>query len=94
MKPTEMEMKHQDGYKPSAEETAKLNEFMSWLVDNGYGGIVIIRKGDVAVSWLHAENAEEIKHALLNSASHIFKESAEAGMDFAKGICLAAKELM
>ena len=82
-----MEMKHQDGYKPSAEETAKLNEFMSWLVDNGYDGIVIIRKGD-------AENAEEIKHALLNSASHIFQESAEAGMDFAKGICLAAKELM
>lgn len=88
-----MEMKHQDGYKPSSEETAKLNEIMSWLVNNGYHGIVIIYKGDTAVSWLHAEDAEEIRHALINSASHIFRESPSAGMDFAKGVCMAADNL-
>jgi len=88
-----MEMKHQDGHKPSAEETAKLNEFVSWLVDNGYHGIVIIHKGDAAISWLCAENADEIRHALLNSVSHNYQESEKAALDFAGGICMAAKRL-
>lgn len=39
-----MEMKHQDGYAPSAEDTEKLNEIMTWLDNNGYKGIVLIHK--------------------------------------------------
>ena len=38
------EMKHLDGFAPSAEDTAKLNEFVTWLVEHGFQGIVMIHK--------------------------------------------------
>ena len=44
------EMKHLDGFAPSAEDTAKLNEFVTWLVEHGFQGIVMIHKGDIGVS--------------------------------------------
>ena len=88
-----MEMKHMDGYKPSAEETAKLNELVTWLVENGFEGLVLIHKGDVGVSWLHEENADSVRHTLINSLGHIFDADPKAGVDMAKGIVLAAKQI-
>lgn len=60
-----MEMKHQDGYAPSAEDTAKLNEIMTWLDNNGYKGIVLIHKGDIGVSWMNETDAEAIGREVL-----------------------------
>lgn len=86
-------MKSQGGVSPSAEESAKLEEFVTWLVEQGYDGVLLIHKGDVGVSWMHERSKESFQHMLLNSASHIFAESEEAGMTFAEGILLAATSL-
>lgn len=86
-------MKHLDGYAPSAEDTAKLNEFVTWLVEHGYTGLVLVHKGDVGVSWLHEESADDIRHTLINSMGHIYDADESAGLDLAKGITLAAKQL-
>ena len=87
-------MKSQGWVSPSAEESAKLEEFVTWLVEQGYEGVLIIHKGDVGVSWMHERSKESFQHTLLNSASHIFAESEEAGMTFAEGILLASTSLL
>lgn len=88
------EMKHLDGFAPSAEDTAKLNEFVTWLVEHGFKGIVMIHKGDIGVSWLHHEKgADEIRHTLINSLGHIYDADEKAGIDLAKGIVLAANQI-
>lgn len=87
------EMKHIDGVAPSAEDTAKLNEFVSWLVEHGFNGLVLIHKGGVGVSWLHEESADSIRHTLINSLGHIYDADENAGIDLAKGIAMAAKQL-
>lgn len=79
-------MKHQDGYAPSAEDTAKLNEIVTWLVDHGYGGIVLVHKGDVGVSWMSEPDEEAARHLLMNSISHIAKESKEAARILLRGM--------
>ena len=89
-----MEMKHQDGFAPSAEETAKLNEMATWLEDNGYQGIVLIHKGDIGASWVQDDNgAEGLRKTIVNSLSHIFDESKEAAMDLLKGMIMAISQI-
>lgn len=86
-------MKHQDGYAPSAEDTAKLNEIVTWLVDHGYEGLVLIHKGDVGISWCRESSADDIRHVLINSIAHIADESFEIAADLAKGVLLAAQPM-
>lgn len=86
-------MKHQDGYAPSAEETKKLNEIVSWLEDNGYRGIMMIHKGEIAVSWANVEDAEEVRHSIINSLGHIVDESEEAAVAIAHGMMQAIKQI-
>lgn len=88
-----MEMKHQDGYTPSAEDTAKLNEFITWLAERGYEGIVMIHKGEIGVSWLHEGSADDVRHTLINSMGHIYDADPNAGIDMARGIIAAARQL-
>lgn len=64
-------MKHMDGYAPSAEDTKKLNEIVTWLVDNGYSGIMLVHKGDIGVSWVSEPDADSVRHTLINSIGHI-----------------------
>ena len=85
-----MEMKHQDGFAPSAEETAKLNEMATWLEDNGYQGIILIHKGDIGVTWVQdEEGAAGLRKTIVNAIAHIFDESKEAAMDLFKGMIMA-----
>lgn len=86
-------MKHQDGYAPSAEETKKLNEIVSWLEDNGYHGMMIIHKGEIAVSWASVEDAEEVRHSIVNSLGHIVDESQETAVAIAHGMMKAVKQI-
>ena len=86
-------MKHQDGYAPSAEETKKLNEIVSWLEDNGYRGIMMIHKGEIAVAWANVEDAEEVRHSIINSLGHIVEESEEAAVAIAHGMMKAVKQI-
>lgn len=86
-------MKHQDGYAPSAEETKKLNEIISWLEDNGYNGMMIIHKGEMAVSWAKVEDAEEVRHSIVNSLGHIVEESEEAAVAIALGMMKAVEQI-
>lgn len=86
-------MKHQDGYAPSAEETKKLNEIVSWLEDNGFHGMMMIHKGEIAVSWAHVENAEEVRHIIVNSISHIVEEGEDAALAIALGMMKALKQI-
>lgn len=85
-------MKHLNGYAPSAEDTAKLNEIVTWLVDHGYEGLVLIHKGDVGVSWVSEPDAEAVRHTLINSIGHILEESRDVATDLVSGILLVAEE--
>lgn len=89
----EMEMQHLDAHKPSVEETAKINEFVSYLVSHGYEGLVLIHKADIGVSWLREENADSIRHLLINSVGHIYDAQPNTAVDMAKGIIMAADQL-
>lgn len=86
-------MKHQDGYAPSAEDTAKLNEIITWLVDHGYGGIMLVHKGAVGVSWVSEPDAEAVRHLLSNSVGHIAEESEGVAVDLVKGIIAFADQI-
>ena len=86
-------MKNQGGVAPSEDEAKKLEEFVTWLEENGYNGILLVHKGDVGVSWVNEGDAEEIRHTLLNSLGHIFDENESVAVEFAKGIGLAAGQL-
>lgn len=86
-------MKHQDGYAPSAEDTAKLNEIVTWLVDHGYNGIMLVHKGDVGVSWVSEPDAEAVRHTLIKSIGHILEESRDVATGLAKGVLLAAQQM-
>lgn len=86
-------MKHQDGYAPSPEETKKLNEIVSWLEDNGFRGIMMIHKGKIAVSWANVEDAEEVRHSIVNTLGHIVEESEEAAVAIAHGMMKALKQI-
>lgn len=86
-------MKHQDGYAPSAEETKKLNEIVSWLEDNGYHGMMMIHKGEIAVSWANVEDAEEVRHSIVNSISHIVEESEDTAVSIAHGMMKALEQI-
>lgn len=87
-------MKHQDGFAPSAEDTAKINEFVTWLTDHGYQGIMLLHKGGIGVSWLHDDaGADSIRHTLICSLGHIAKESVEAARDLMNGMILAVEQI-
>lgn len=86
-------MKHLDGYAPSAEETKKLNEIVSWLEDNGYHGMMMIHKGEIAVSWAKVEDAEEVRHSIVNSLGHIVVESEDTAVVIAHGMMKAVKQI-
>ena len=86
-------MKHQDGYAPSAEETKKLNEIVSWLEDNGYRGIMTIHKGGIAVSWTNVEDAEEVRHSIINFLGLVVAESEEAAVAIVHGMMKALKQI-
>lgn len=87
-------MKHLGGFAPSAEDTAKLNEMITWLTEHGYKGLVLVHKDDIGVSWINEDKGEDaIRHDLINSLGHIMEEDESAAMDFARGIILAAKQL-
>ena len=86
-------MKNQGGVAPSEDDAKKLEEFVTWLEENGYNGILLIHKADVGVSWVSEDNAEEFRHTLINSLGHIFDENESVAVEFAKGIGLAAGQL-
>ena len=86
-------MKHQDGYAPSAEETKKLNEIVSWLEDNGYHGIMMIHKGEIAVSWANVKDVEDVRHTIINSLNHIFEDSEETAVVIVHGMIMAVKQI-
>lgn len=88
-----MEMKHQDGYAPSAEDTAKLNEIMTWLDDNGYKGIVLIHKGDIGVSWMNETDAESIRHDFINALGHIADDSEDLAVALVRGMSMAVGQI-
>lgn len=88
-----MEMKHQDGYAPSAEDTAKLNEIMTWLDDNGYKGIVLIHKGDIGVSWMNETDAEAIRHDFINALGHIADDSEDLAVALVHGMSMAVGQI-
>lgn len=84
-----MEMKHQDGVAPSAEDTAKLNEMATWLDEHGYHGVVLLRKGDIGVSWVNEDQgADGIRKTIVNSIAHLFDESEEAAKELIKGMIM------
>lgn len=87
------QMKHQDGVAPSAEDTAKLNEIVTWLNDHGYQGMLLVHKGDVGVSWYHEKNADETRHTFINALSHIILESKKAAKDLMLGMVLAVRQI-
>ncbi|MBQ6958109.1 MAG: hypothetical protein IJP77_06090 [Bacteroidales bacterium] len=86
-------MKHLDGYAPSAKETKKLNKIVSWLKDNGYRGIMMIQKGEIAVSWTNIEDSEEVRHSIINFLGHVAEESEEAAVAIAHGMMKALKQI-
>lgn len=86
-------MKHQDGFSPSAEEVAKLEEFITWLVDNGFHGIMLINKGDIGVSWVNEEDANKIRHDFINGIGHIYKESSDAAVALVTGMTMAIAQI-
>lgn len=89
------QMKHQDGFAPSAEDTAKLNEIVTWLTEHGYKGMMLIHNKDgVGISWVREDSgADAIRNDLINALGHIYDEDANAATDLAKGIILAAAQL-
>ena len=86
-------MKHQDGYKPSEEETKKIAELVTYLEERGYKGIVMVNKGDVGVSWVNIEDANNVRHIIMNSLAHIAQESEDTAAEIAGGIILAANQI-
>ena len=86
-------MKHQDGYDPSADETKKLNEIVSWLENNGYNGIMLIHKGEVGVSWANVKDAEEVRHSIVNSLCHIVEENQETAISIIRGMAAAISQI-
>ena len=87
-------MKHQDGYKPSAEDTSKLNEFVTWLSDHGYRGVMFVHKDDVGVSFCNEESADDIRHTFVNSIGHIMDESEEAAFNLFDGMRMAVTQII
>ena len=87
------EMKHMDGYAPSAEDTKKLNEIVTWLVDNGYSGIMLVHKGDIGVSWVSEPDADSVRHTLINSIGHILDESTDAAVNLMGGMSMAVDQI-
>lgn len=87
------EMTVQDGYQPSEEEKNKINEFVTYLEEHGYEGIMMISKEEVGVSWAKIKNDESVRHLLINSISHIASDDEDAAVELARGIILAAKRL-
>jgi len=87
-------MKSQDGYAPSAEDTTKLNEIVTWLVDNGFHGMMLIHKGDVGTSWVRVKDADEVRVVLINSLGHIMAESEDAAIALVQGMAMAVEEIM
>lgn len=86
-------MKHMDGYAPSAEDTKKLNEIVTWLVDNGYGGIMLVHKGDIGVSWVSEPDADSVRHTLINSIGHILDESTDAAVNLIGGMSMVVDQI-
>lgn len=86
-------MKHMDGYAPSAEDTKKLNEIATWLVDNGYSGIMLVHKGNIGVSWVSEPDADSVRHTLINSIGHILDESTEAAVNLMDGMSMAVDQI-
>lgn len=86
-------MKHQDGFKLSEEETAKIEEFVSWFVDNGFHGIMLIHKGDVGVSFINEKDADEIRHDFINALGHICNESPDSAVALMKGMEMAIDQI-
>ena len=87
------EMKALGGYQPSEEEKNMLNEFVTYLEEHGYEGIMMISKEEVGVSWAKIKNDESVRHLLINSISHISRDDEDAAVELAGGIILAAKQL-
>ena len=87
------EMKAQDGYQPSEEEKKKINEFATYLQEQGYDGFLMVKKGDVGVSWANIKDADEARHIIINSLCHIMKESEDAATEIAGGIILASNQI-
>ncbi len=87
-------MEHLDGFAPSKDDTEKLNEFVTWLVEHGYKGIMLIHKDDTGVTWIREEGGDDaFRHDLINSLGHIYETNEAAAIDFARGIILAAQQL-
>ena len=86
-------MKHQDGFSPSAEEVAKLEEFITWLVDNDFHGIMLINKGDIGVSLVNENDANQIRHDFINAIGHIYKESSGAAVALVNGMAMALNQI-
>lgn len=87
------QIKHQDGKRLSAEDTAKLNEISTWLSDHGYHGFMFINNGDVGVTWLDEKSSDAIRHDIISAVSHLALESEEAAVMFVLGMVMAIKQL-
>ena len=86
-------MKHQDGFSPSAEDTSKLNEFVTWLSDHGFHGIMIIHKENVGVSWINEKDADPIRHDFINALGHIAEESPDSAVALVRGMAMALNQI-
>lgn len=86
-------MKHQDGFAPSAEDTKKLNEIVTWLTEHGFRGIMLIHKDDIGVSWVHENSADNIRHTFINSLGHIVQESEGAAVNLMQGMAMALNQI-
>ena len=56
-------MKVQDGYQPSEEEKNKINEFVTYLEEHGYEGIMMISKEAENVTDTSTENSSQLSLA-------------------------------
>lgn len=86
-------MKHLDGYAPSEEDTKKLNEMVTWLVEHGYQGIMLVHKGDIGVSWVNEKSGDSMRHTFVNSLGHIVDESAKAARILMDGMVATIKQI-
>lgn len=86
-------MKHMDGYGPSAEDTKKLNEIVTWLTDHGYHGMMLVHKDGIGVSFCNEQSAADVRHTIINSLGHIVDDKPDIATNMMLGMRMALKQI-